>query len=111
MAGEGAGDGVEGGEAVVAGGCEVGVDQAPAVEGVVGLPVAGDGLVSFGGFDAAFGGVGGPVDVEVFGEVPDLFGVAGEPGGQGVAGVVAVVPVAVPVVDGSAGDGFVVAVS
>ena len=42
---------------MVAGGGEVGVDQAPAVEGVVGLPVAGDGLVAFGGFDAAFGGI------------------------------------------------------
>jgi hypothetical protein len=42
---------------VVAGGGEVGVDQAPSGQGLVGLPVAGDGLVAFGGFDAAFGGV------------------------------------------------------
>ena len=67
--------------------------------------------MSFGGFDAAFGGVRGPVDVEVAGEVPDLLGIRGEPGGQGVGGVVAGVPVAVPVVDDSGLDGGVVAVA
>ena len=85
---------------MVAGRGEVGLDQAPAVEGLVGLPVAGDGLMSFGGLDAAFGGVGGPVHVEVGGEVPDLLGIVAQPAGQGVAGVVAVaVPVTVTVVD------------
>src|SRR5258706_9670347 len=97
---------------MVAGRGEVGLDQAPAVEGLVGLPVAGDGLMSFGGFDAAFGGVGGPVHVEVGGEVPDLLGVVAQPHGQGVAGVVAVaVPVPVTVVDDPGVDGVVVAVT
>src|SRR6266498_4546468 len=100
VSGQGTGDGVQDGEAVVAGRGEVGLDQAPAVQGLVGLPVSGDGLMSFGGFDAAFGGGGGPVHIDVGGEVPDLRGVGVEPGGQGERGVVAVgVPVAVQVVD------------
>jgi hypothetical protein len=65
--------------------------------------------MSLGGLDAAFGGVGGPVDGEVGGEQPDLVGVLGQPGREGVAGVVAVVPVPVPVVDDADGDGGVVA--
>src|SRR6266487_5734057 len=110
VSGQGTGDGVQDGEAVVAGRGEVGLDQAPSVEGLVGLPVAGDGLMSLGGFDAAFGGVGGPVHGEVGGEVPDLFGVGAKPGGQGERGVVAAaVPVAVPVVDDPGLDGLVVA--
>jgi hypothetical protein len=72
---------------VVAGCGEVGVDQAPSSQGLVGLPVPGDGLVSFGGFDSAFGGVGGPLDAEVGGEQPDLVGVLGQPGREGVGGV------------------------
>ena len=49
---EGGGDGVECGEAVVGGGVEVAADAAPAGEGAVGVPVAGDGLVPFGGLGA-----------------------------------------------------------
>ena len=91
----------------------VGADQAPSGEGLVGLlglPVARDGLVPLGGFDAALGGVGGPVDGEVGGEQPDLVGVLVRPGRQGERGVVAAaVPVAaVPVVDDPGGHGGVV---
>src|SRR6266487_2797923 len=112
VSGQGTGDGVQDGQAVVAGRGEVGLDQAPSVQGLVGLPVPGYGLMSIGGFDAAFGGVGGPVDSEVAGEVPDLLGVGLHPGGQDVRGVVAVaVPVAVAVVDDPGVDRLVVALT
>ena len=64
--------------------------------------------MAFGGFDAAFGGVGGPFDFEVAGEVPDLVGVDLQPGGELETGVVAVtVPVPVLVVDDPGGHGLV----
>ena len=55
LAGEGAADCVEGGVPVGGGGVEVAADPAPAGEGVLGVPVPGDGLVPFGGFRAALG--------------------------------------------------------
>src|SRR5690349_9333176 len=54
--------------------------------------------MSLGGFDAAFGGVGGPVHGEVTGEVPDLLGVGLQPVPRTNGGAVAI-PVAVAVVD------------
>src|SRR5439155_7431792 len=82
------------------GGRQIRVDQASSVQGLLGLPVPRNGLMSLGGFDPAFGGVGGAVHAEVAGEVPDLLGVGLQPGRQDERGMVAVaVPVAVAVVD------------
>ncbi len=53
LACEGGADGVEGCDAVGGGGVEVAADPAPAGEGVLGVPVSGDGLVAFDGFCAA----------------------------------------------------------
>jgi len=44
--------------------------------------------VALGGFGAAFGDVGGPVDGEVAAEQEDLFLVVAQPAAQRVAGVV-----------------------
>ena len=80
------------------GGVEIAADAAPAGEGPVGVPVAGDGLVPLGGFDGLLGAVIRPVHGELGGEEPDLLVVVAQPAAEGVAGVVAVVPVPVPVV-------------
>jgi hypothetical protein len=52
-----------------------------------------------------------PVDSGLAGEQPDLVCVVAQPAAEGVAGVVAVVPVAVPVVRDPEGDGLVVALA
>jgi hypothetical protein len=109
IAGECSGDGVEGGDAVIRGGVEVAADAAPAGEGPLGVPVSGDGLVPLGGFDGLLGAVVRPVHGELSGEQPDLLFVVAQPAAEGVAGVVAVVPVPVPVVRDPEGDGLVVA--
>src|SRR5271166_6264961 len=58
---EGQGDGVEGGQAVGEGGIKIAADPAPALQGGVGLPVAGDRLVPFGGLGSLLGDVVRPV--------------------------------------------------
>jgi hypothetical protein len=68
LAGEGGGDGVEGGDAVGGGGVEVAADAAPAGEGCLGVPVPGDGLVPFGGLGALLGDVVRPLDGGLAGE-------------------------------------------
>ena len=90
------------------GGVEVAADAAPAGEGCLGVPVPGDGLVPFGGFCAAFGDVIRPFHGGVAGEQPQLAGVGVQPAAERVAGVVALVPVPVPVVGDPEGDGLVV---
>ena len=65
-------DGVDGADAVVVGADEVGADAAVVGECGEGVPVAGDGLMSFGAFEGLFTGVVGPGHGEVAGEGPDL---------------------------------------
>jgi hypothetical protein len=65
------------------------------------MPVAGDGLVAFRGLGAAFADVVRPAHGEDAGEQEDLFLVVAQPGAEGVAGVVPVVPCPQPVVDDS----------
>ena len=55
--------------------------------------------MAFGGFRSALADIIRPGDAEVAGEQEDLFLVVPQPGAEGVAGVVAVVPVPQPVVD------------
>ena len=55
--------------------------------------------MAFRGFRAAFGDIVRPAHGEVAGEQEDLFLVVAQPGAEGVAGVVPVVPVPEPVVD------------
>ena len=81
---------------MVSGGIEVAANTAPAGQGPRGVPVPGDGLVPFGGFDSLLGAVVRPLDAGLAGEQPDLVGVLAQPAAEGVAGVVAVVPVPVP---------------
>ena len=75
------------------------------------MPVPADHLVPLGGLDCLLGAVVGPVDGELGGEQPDLFLVVAQPAAERIAGVVAVVPVPVPVVGDAEGDGFVVALA
>jgi len=67
--------------------------------------------VPFGGLGALLAGVVRPVDGGLAGEQPDLAGVVAQPAAERVAGVVAVVPVAVPVVGDPEGGGLVVALA
>src|SRR5947209_14282122 len=92
---EGGVDGVDRGDVVAAGADEVGADAAVSGEGGQRVPVAGDGLVSFGAFEGLLGGVVRPGHGEVSGEGPDLLGFGGKSAGEGVSGMVAVGPVAV----------------
>jgi hypothetical protein len=62
-----------------------------------------------GCFRSALAGIVRPVDAEVAGEQEDLLFIAAQPGAEGVAGVVPVVPVAQPVVDDPGRDRGVVA--
>ncbi len=109
VAGEGGVDGVDGADAVVAGADQVGA--AAAVVGKCGqcVPVAGDGLMSFGALEGLFAGVVRPGHGEVSGEGPDLVGFVVESFGQVVSGVVALGPVAVAVGGDSPPDCVVVA--
>src|SRR5450756_1187791 len=66
--GQGGVDGVQDGQAVVAGRGQVGVDAAPSGQGLVGLPVTRHRLVSFGGLDPALARVVRPDGVERAGE-------------------------------------------
>src|SRR5437762_8213714 len=61
FAGEGSGYSVKRGEAVGGSGVEVAADAAPAGEGGLGVPVAGDGLVPLGGLGALLGDVVRPL--------------------------------------------------
>jgi hypothetical protein len=97
VAGEGAVDGVDGANAVAVGAEEVGADAAVSGEGGEGVPVAGDGLMSFGAFEGLLRGVVCPGYGEVSGEGEDLVGLVGESAGEGVSGVVALGPGAVSV--------------
>jgi hypothetical protein len=108
VVGERAGDGVEGCEPMVYGGVEVAADVAPPGDGSRGVSVAGHGLVLFGGLDSLLGAVVRPLNAGFASEQPDLVGVVAQPAAEGVAGVVAVVPVPVPVVRDAEGDGLVV---
>jgi hypothetical protein len=67
-------DGVDGADAVVAGADQVGAAAAVVGESDQRVPVAGDGLMSFGAFEGLLTGVVGPGHGEVSGEGPDLFG-------------------------------------
>jgi hypothetical protein len=58
-------DGVDRGDVVAAGADEVGADAAVSGEGGQRVPVAGDGLVSFGAFEGLLGGVVRPGHGEV----------------------------------------------
>jgi len=102
-------DGVDGADAVAAGAGQVGADAQIVAEGVGAVPVAGDGLVSLRAPERLFGGIVRPWDCEVSGEQPDLFGFVLEALGEGVAGVVSLVPVAMPVGGDAPVDGLVVA--
>jgi hypothetical protein len=73
------------------------------------VPVSRDGLVALGLLRPAFADIVGPVHVEVAGEQEDLLLVVPQPAGERVAGVVAVVPAAEPVVDPPGFGGGVVA--
>ena len=73
------------------------------------MPVPGDGLVPLSGFGSLFGDVVRPLDGGVNREQPHLGGAAVQPGAERVAGVIAVVPVPVPVVRDPEADGLVVA--
>ena len=57
VAGEGVVDGVDGADVVAAGADQVGTDTAVCREGAQGVPVAGDGLVSFRALEGLLGGV------------------------------------------------------
>ena len=108
LACEGDADGVEGGEPVGGGGVKVAADPAPPGEGGLGMPVPGHGLVPLSGFGSLFGDVVRPLDRGLAGEQPHLVRVAAQPGAECVAGVVAVMPVPVPVMGDPGRDGLVV---
>ena len=78
--------------AVTAGAEEVGADAAVSGEGGQRVPVAGDGLMSFGAFESLLAGVVCPGHGEISGEGPDLVGFVVEAGGEVVSGVVAFGP-------------------
>ena len=65
----------------------------------------------FGGLDGLLGAVVRPLDAGLAGEQPDLIGVVAQPAAERVAGVVAVVPVPVPVVGDAEGGGLVIALA
>jgi hypothetical protein len=73
------------------------------------MPVAGDGLMPFRGFRAAFGDIVRPAHSEVAGEQEDLLPVLFQPAAERVAGVVPSIPVAQPVVRPAEGGSGVVA--
>jgi hypothetical protein len=73
------------------------------------MPVAGDGLVAFGGFGSALADVVRPIHGKVAGEQEDLLLVVTQPAGEGVPGMVPGVPVPEPVVDDPGPDGGVIA--
>jgi hypothetical protein len=73
------------------------------------MPVARDGLMSFGAFEGLLAGVVGPGHGEISGEGPDLVGVVVQAGGEGVSRVVALGPLPVPVGGDAPGDCVVVA--
>ena len=75
-------DGVDGADAVVTGADQVGVAVAVVGGCGEGVPVAGDGLMSFGAFEGLFTGVVCPGHGEVSGEGPDLFGFVVEACGE-----------------------------
>ena len=64
-----------------------------------------------GGLSTLLGDLVRPLHGGFAGAQPDLPGVVAQPAAQDVAGVVAVVPVPVPVVDDPEGDGLVVALA
>lgn len=96
---------------MVGDGIEVAANAVPAGQGRRGVPVPGDGLMPFGGLDGLFGAVVRPLDAGLAGEQPDLIGVVPQPAAERVAGVVAVVPVPVPVVGDAEGGGLVAALA
>lgn len=73
-------------------------DAAPAGQGGLGVPVAGDGLVPLGGLGALLADVIGLVHGGLTGEQPDLAREVTQPAAQDVARVVPIVPVPQPVV-------------
>ena len=79
--------------------------------GALVVPVSGDGLVPLGGLGALLGDVAGPVHAGFAGEQPYLGRVVAQPAARDVAGVVAVVPVPVPVMRDPEGGGLVVALA
>lgn len=101
-------DGVDGADSVAACAGQVGADAEVVAESVGG-PVSGDGLVPFRVSECLFGSVVRPGDLEVVREQPELFGLVLEAPGEGVAGVIACVPVAVPVGGDAPFDGLVLA--
>ena len=96
---------------MVSGGIEVAADAAPPGQSPRGVPVPGDGLMPFGGLDGLLGAVVRPLDAGLAGEQPDLIGVVAQPAAGRVSGVVAVVPVPVPVVGDAEGGGLVIALA
>ena len=106
---EGIVDGVDGADVVAAGTDQVGTDAAVCRECGKGVPVAGDGLMSFRTFEGLFGGVVGPGHGEVSGEQRDLLGLVTQACREVVSGVVALGPVAVTVGGDSPRNRFVVA--
>src|ERR687893_1838800 len=108
VAGEGMVDGVDGADAVTAGAGEVGADAQVVAEGVGGVPVPGDGLVPLWASKCLLGRIIGPRDFEVLREQPDLLGLVLEPLGECEAGMVAFVPVPMPVCGDAPRDGRVV---
>jgi hypothetical protein len=97
VAGKSGVDCVDGADAVVAGADQVGATATVVGESGQRVPVARDGLVSFGAFEGLFTGVVCPGHGEVSGEGPDLFGFVVEALGEVVSGVVALGPGAVAV--------------